>query len=101
MGACYLRPQYDEGPDRIELSFGAVDLLLADPRTDPGVVNEFGESALDLCRERMYNKSMALLRDYVRGGKKIIKKRAKGNKIFNKLGSKLRKGGKGKGKGKK
>ncbi|KAL3811508.1 hypothetical protein ACHAXA_000412 [Cyclostephanos tholiformis] len=86
MGACYLRPQYDEGPDRIQLSFGAVSLLLADARTDPSLVNDFGESALDLCRERMYNKSMALIRDSILGGKKKMKKRTKGGKLLGKLG---------------
>ena len=79
MGACYLRPQYDEGPNRSELSFRAVSLMLEDPRTDPSLENDFGESALDLCRERMYNKSMALIRDRIAGGKKLWK--AKGGKL--------------------
>ena len=91
MGACYLRPQYDEGPDRSELSYRAVNLMLADPRTDPSLENDFGENALDLCRERMYNKSMALIRDRISGGKKLWK--AKGRKNLKKIG-KLRRGGK-------
>jgi len=73
MGACYLRPQYDESPERLELSFQAVQLMLADSRTDPKIRNEFGESALDLCRKRGYNKSMALLRQRVSGGKSGVK----------------------------
>ena len=84
MGACYLRPQYDEGPDRSELSYRAVNLMLADSRTDPSLENDFGESALDLCRERMYNKSMALIRDRIAGGKKLWK--AKGGKKAKKIG---------------
>jgi ankyrin repeat protein len=98
MGACYLRPQYDEGPDRNELSYRAVNLLLSDPRTDPTVENDFGESALDLCRERMYNKSMAILRERISGGKKFWKK-AKGGKLLKNAVGKLR--GKKKKKGKK
>ena len=85
MGACYLRPQYDEGPDRSELSYRAVNLMLADPRTDPSLENDFGESALDLCRERMYNKSMALIRDRIAGGKNLWWK-AKGGKKAKKIG---------------
>lgn len=67
MGACYLRPQYDASPDRVELSYEAVRTMLADPRTDAKMKNDFGESALDLCRERSYNKSMAMLRERVQG----------------------------------
>ncbi|KAL3771778.1 hypothetical protein ACHAW5_002392 [Stephanodiscus triporus] len=98
MGACYLRPRYDEGPDRNELSYGAVSLLLSDPRTDPSVENDFGETALDLCRERMYNKSMALLRERISGGKKKFWK-AKGGKLLKNAVGKLR--GKKKKRGKK
>jgi hypothetical protein len=63
MGACYLRPQYDEKPERIELSYRAISVMLADPRIDTSIVNDFGETALDLCRQREYSKSMKLLRD--------------------------------------
>jgi hypothetical protein len=49
MGACYLRPQYDESSDRIDVSYLAVQLMLADARTDPYIRNDFGESAMDLC----------------------------------------------------
>lgn len=82
MGACYLRPLYDESPDRIDLSYRAVNAMLADPRTDPSIENDFGETALDLCRERLYNKSMALLRDRPAVGK--VRTR-------NKKGGRLRK----------
>lgn len=68
MGACFLRPQYDEMPNRLELSYEAVRTMLADSRTDPRIRNEFDESALELCREREYNKSMAYIRDKVLSG---------------------------------
>lgn len=61
MGACYLRPQYDALPNRSTLSFEAVKIMLEDSRTNPTIRNDFGESALDLCRERGYNESVALL----------------------------------------
>lgn len=64
MGACYLRPQYDESSDRIDVSYLAVQLMLADARTDPYIRNDFGESAMDdLCRQRHYVKSMQLFKD--------------------------------------
>lgn len=75
MGACYLRPQFDDSPERIKLSYWAVKAMFKDSRTDPKIKNDFGESALDLCRKRSYVKSMALVRDRVTssggpGGKK-------------------------------
>ena len=62
MGACYLRPQFDDLPNRGELSFAAVQLLLSDPRVLPAMTNSFGESALDLCRRRRYGASSQLIR---------------------------------------
>lgn len=62
MGACYLRPEYDALPNRSKLSFEAVKIVLEDSRTDPEMRNEFGESALDLCRERGYRESVSILR---------------------------------------
>mmetsp|Transcript_22174 Transcript_22174/g.47691 ORF Transcript_22174/g.47691 Transcript_22174/m.47691 type:complete len:261 (+) Transcript_22174:66-848(+) len=67
MGACYLRPQFDMSPNRIDLSFEAVKVMLSDSRTDAKIKNDFGESALDLCRKRSYNKSMAFLRERIAG----------------------------------
>lgn len=71
MGACYLRPEFDSLPNREDLSLAAVKLMLTDPRTTPEIRNSFGESALDLCRLRNYDKSVALLRRllYERGQK--------------------------------
>ncbi len=66
MGACYLRPQFDALPNREELSFAAVQLMLSDPRTSPEIKNTFGESALDLCQGRKYDKSTMLLRRVLR-----------------------------------
>mmetsp|Transcript_4376 Transcript_4376/g.8717 ORF Transcript_4376/g.8717 Transcript_4376/m.8717 type:complete len:306 (+) Transcript_4376:163-1080(+) len=60
MGACFLRPEFD-GPDGRASSFPAVKLMLEDPRTDPTIRNSFGESALDLCRERGYAESVKYL----------------------------------------
>ena len=65
MGACYLRPQFDALPNREELSFAAVQLMLSDPRTSIEDRNSFGESALDLCRSRNYDKSSNLLRSVI------------------------------------
>ena len=61
MGACFLRPQLDALPTRSDLSYKAVKIMLEDSSTDPSIRNDFGESALDLCRERGYNESVALL----------------------------------------
>lgn len=61
MGACFLRPQLDALPTRSDLSYKALKIMLDDSRTDPSIRNDFGESALDLCRERGYNESVALL----------------------------------------
>ena len=69
MGACYLRPQYDESSDRIDLSYLAVKLMLADARTDPYIRNDFGESAMDLCKQRHYVKSMQLFKDRMNSNK--------------------------------
>ncbi|KAL3797400.1 hypothetical protein HJC23_010526 [Cyclotella cryptica] len=61
MGACFLRPKYDKLPERDELSLRVVQLMMEDLRTDPLVKNSFGESALDLCKERGYVKSAEYL----------------------------------------
>lgn len=61
MGACFLRPQLDELPNRSDLSYEAVKIMLEDSRTDPSIQNDFGESALDLCRQRGYNESVTML----------------------------------------
>ena len=65
MGACYLRPTFDALPNREELSFAAIELMLSDPRTDVEARNSFGESALDLCRSRNYDKGAQLLREVI------------------------------------
>ena len=70
MGACYLRPQYDESPDRIEISYEAVKVMLSFPQTDPTIRNDFNESAMDLCKQRGYTKSMGILRDRITGSGK-------------------------------
>jgi len=70
MGACYLRPQYDESPDRIEISYEVVRVMLEDTRVDPTIRNDFNESAMDLCKQRGYTKSMGILRDRITGGGK-------------------------------
>ena len=77
MGACYLRPQYDESPDRIEISYEAVRVMLeADSRVDPTIRNDFNESAMDLCKQRGYTKSMGILRDRITGsGKRRMRRR--------------------------
>lgn len=67
MGACYLRPQFDEREDRIDLSNQAVKVMIEDSRTDASIKNDFGESAMDLCRQRGYRKSLVLLRQRVGG----------------------------------
>lgn len=70
MGACYLRPQYDESPERIEISYEAIRVMLEDSRVDPTIRNDFNESAMDLCKQRGYTKSMGILRDRITGGGK-------------------------------
>ena len=62
MGACYLRPTYDEKPERVDISYEAVMAMLEDTRTDPTIKNDFGEDAIALCRERGYTKSQPVLR---------------------------------------
>ncbi|KAL7476191.1 hypothetical protein ACHAW6_002069 [Cyclotella cf. meneghiniana] len=61
MGACFLRPEYDRSTEREELSLKAVQSMMEDGRTDPLLKNSFGESALDLCKERGYGKSVEYL----------------------------------------
>ncbi|KAL7554341.1 hypothetical protein ACHAWF_018108 [Thalassiosira exigua] len=75
MGACYLRPEFDASENRTELSLGAVRRMLEDSRTDPRARNDFGESALDLCRKRSYGKSVAYLRERLGGEKQGRPKR--------------------------
>ena len=62
MGACYLRPTFDEKPERVDISYEAVMAMLEDTRTDPTIKNEVGEDAITLCRERGYTKSQPVLR---------------------------------------
>ena len=66
MGACFLRPEYDSLENSNELSLKAVELMLADDRTDVLITNSFGESALDLCRERKYTESVAYLEERIK-----------------------------------
>ena len=56
MGACFLRNGVDASKSAV-----CVGALLADPRTDPTIRNDFGESALDLAKIRGYTESIALL----------------------------------------
>ena len=65
MGACFLRPEYDSLENSNELSLKAVEFMLADDRTDVSITNSFGESALDLCRERKYAESVAYLEERI------------------------------------
>ena len=66
MGACFLRPEYDKLSNAGELSFEAVKLMLEDERTDPLIKNSFGESALDLCKQRGYTESAAYLEEKIK-----------------------------------
>ncbi len=50
----YLRPQYDNMPNRQELSFNTVRLMF----------NSFGESALDLCVKRGYAESVTVIKKW-------------------------------------
>ncbi|KAL7449383.1 hypothetical protein ACHAWC_003242 [Mediolabrus comicus] len=63
MGACYLRPQYDTMPNRQELSFNTVRLLLQ-LGANPHITNSFGESALDLCVNRGYMESVNIIKKW-------------------------------------
>ena len=60
MGSCFLRPGY---PD--ELSLPAVEALLKDKRTDPTIANTFGETALDLCKQRKYDESVKRIEESI------------------------------------
>lgn len=77
MGACYLRPEYDQRKDRERLSYAAVKFLLTEVNTDPTIRNEAGESALDLCKERKYKKAIKLLEHEVKQREEALKKLAK------------------------
>jgi len=46
MGACYLRPQFDDSPERVNFSYWAVKAMFKDPRTDPRIKNEFGRECV-------------------------------------------------------
>ena len=63
MGACYLRPQYDAMPNRQELSFNTVRLMLQ-LGANPHITNSFGESALDLCVNRGYMESVSVIKKW-------------------------------------
>jgi ankyrin repeat protein len=65
MGCCFLRPEFDSKPNKGELSLEAVQVMMRDEKTDPTVRNSFGESALDLCRERGYVESVAYLEERI------------------------------------
>ena len=58
MGACFLRKGVPS-----ELSALCVKELLNDKRTDPKIVNSFGESALDLAKIRGYSESVVLIEE--------------------------------------
>ena len=63
MGACYLRPQFDNMPNRQELSFNTVRLMLQ-LGANPHITNSFGESALDLCVNRGYLESVNIIKKW-------------------------------------
>lgn len=63
MGACYLRPQFDNMPNRQELSFNTVRLMLQ-LGANPHITNSFGESALDLCVNRNYTESVNIIKKW-------------------------------------
>jgi ankyrin repeat protein len=63
MGACYLRPQFDNMPNRQELSFNTVRLMLQ-LGANPHITNSFGESALDLCVNRGYMESVNVIKKW-------------------------------------
>ncbi len=63
MGACYLRPQLDELPNRGELSVQTCQLMLQ-LGANPHMTNSFGESALDLCEGRGYERSVKVLKKW-------------------------------------
>eukprot|EP00980_Cylindrotheca_fusiformis_P010335 scaffold2299_cov131-Cylindrotheca_fusiformis.AAC.22 len=64
MGACFLRPSsYNtkEEEEEKEISALCVQELFKDPRTDPTIVNSYGETALDLAQQRQYNESVTMI----------------------------------------
>jgi ankyrin repeat protein len=61
MGGCFLRNTV-EG-DHNAVSAECCRILLADGRTDPTVVNSFGETALDLAKVRGYEESARLVEE--------------------------------------
>lgn len=58
MGACFLRKGVDPGQSVL-----CVKELLIDARTDLTLVNSYGESALDLAKNRNYQASIKLIED--------------------------------------
>lgn len=56
MGACFLRAVVEESRSAM-----CVKALLEDEKTDPTIRNSFGESALDLARNRGYSECIALV----------------------------------------
>ena len=64
MGACFLRKTV-EG-NHTEISAKCVEALLEDPRTDPTISNDFGETALDLAKVRNYSISIKLVDDAIK-----------------------------------
>merc|ERR1719232_1662102 len=63
MGACFLRKEVQG--DHAVISELCVRALLNDSRTDPTLINSFGESALDLAKIRGYKKSAELISEAV------------------------------------
>ena len=65
MGACFLRDvsttTTTSSSKMADISRECVKILLNDPRTDPHLVNDFGETALDLAKRRGYAESIQLL----------------------------------------
>ena len=61
MGACFLRPEYDKLSNSGVMSLKAVQIIAEDERTDLWITNDFGESALDLCKQRGYVESVVYL----------------------------------------
>lgn len=62
MGGCFLRKHVSDAPTKSAL---CVKVLLLDSRTDPTLVNTFGESALDMATIRGYEESVELVKNAV------------------------------------
>ena len=72
MGTCFLRKTVNEGKDHGIISAKCVKAMLDDPRTDPTIANNFGETALDLAKIRGYDESVKMLNEILeRWSKKL------------------------------